>query len=73
MLQPVRLLVLAGLLLAVVSAPANAAEREQVRIVINLMAAVKMPFPEKPASQPSQDPACLAGIQRDGDGCMPAA
>ena len=46
MLQPVRVLVLASLLLAVVSAPGNAAEREQVRIVINLMAAVKMPFPE---------------------------
>jgi hypothetical protein len=27
-------------------APANAAEREQVRAVINLIAAVKMPFPE---------------------------
>jgi hypothetical protein len=28
-------------------APANAAEREQVRAVINLIAAIKMPFPEK--------------------------
>jgi hypothetical protein len=28
-------------------APASAAEREQVRAVINLLAAVKMPFPEK--------------------------
>jgi hypothetical protein len=28
-------------------APAGAAEREQVRAVINLIAAVKMPFPEK--------------------------
>ena len=46
MLQPVRVLVLASLLLAVMSAPGHAAEREQVRIVINLMAAVKMPFPE---------------------------
>jgi hypothetical protein len=46
MLQSVRLLVLASLLLAVVPAPGIAAEREQVRIVINLMAAVKMPFPE---------------------------
>jgi hypothetical protein len=27
--------------------PANAAEREQVRAVINLITAVKMPFPEK--------------------------
>ena len=46
MLQPVRVLLLASLLLAVVSAPGTAAEREQVRIVINLMAGVKMPFPE---------------------------
>jgi hypothetical protein len=46
MLQPVRFLLLAYLLLAVGSAPGTAAEREQVRIVINLMAAVKMPFPE---------------------------
>jgi hypothetical protein len=46
MLQPVRVLVLASLLLAVVPTPGKAAEREQVRIVINLMAAVKMPFPE---------------------------
>ena len=46
MLQQVRVLLLASLLLAVVPAPGIAAEREQVRIVINLMAAVKMPFPE---------------------------
>jgi hypothetical protein len=42
----VRLLVLVGLLVGVASAPVKAAEREQVRIVINLMAAVKMPYPE---------------------------
>ena len=30
-----------------VAAPANAAEREQVRAVINLIASVKMPFPER--------------------------
>ena len=28
-------------------APVDAAEREQVRAVINLIAAVKMPYPEK--------------------------
>jgi hypothetical protein len=32
---------------AFATAPADAAEREQVRAVINLIAAVKMPFPEK--------------------------
>jgi hypothetical protein len=32
---------------ALALAPAGAAEREQVRAVINLIAAVKMPFPEK--------------------------
>ena len=37
----------AGVLLGVALAPADAAEREQVRAVINLIAAVKMPFPEK--------------------------
>jgi hypothetical protein len=30
-----------------VAVPANAAEREQVRAVVNLMAAVKMPYPER--------------------------
>jgi len=34
------------MLLGVVSAPAHTAEREQVRIVVNLIAAVKMPYPE---------------------------
>ncbi|HWE21874.1 MAG TPA: hypothetical protein VG758_32650 [Hyphomicrobiaceae bacterium] len=37
---------IAGLLLAVALAPANAAEREDVRKVINLVTSVKMPFPE---------------------------
>ena len=46
MRQPVKLLLLASLLFGVGSAPADAAEREQVRIVVNLMAAVKMPYPE---------------------------
>jgi len=39
-------LLLASLLLAIALTPVKAAEREQVRIVINLMAAVKMPYPE---------------------------
>jgi hypothetical protein len=42
----IKLLVLAALLVGVASAPVKAAEREQVRIIINLMAAVKMPYPE---------------------------
>jgi hypothetical protein len=46
MLQHAKPLLLASLLLGVAFTPAKAAEREQVRIVINLMAAVKMPFPE---------------------------
>jgi hypothetical protein len=37
----------AALIGSFASAPAGAAEREQVRAVINLIAAVKMPFPEK--------------------------
>ena len=45
MLQPAKPLLLASLLLGVLTS-ANAAEREQVRIVINLVAAIKMPFPE---------------------------
>src|SRR5262245_26196420 len=36
-----------GLLSAFGYNAVNAAEREQVRVVINLIAAVKMPFPEK--------------------------
>jgi hypothetical protein len=43
--QSVRNLLLAGLLLTVLS-PASAAEREDVRKVINLVTSVKMPFPE---------------------------
>jgi hypothetical protein len=45
MLQPAKPLLLASLLLGVFTS-ANAAEREQVRIVVNLVAAMKMPFPE---------------------------
>jgi len=43
--QSVRSLLLAGLLFTVLS-PASAAEREDVRKVINLVTSVKMPFPE---------------------------
>ena len=46
MRQQVKHLLLANILLGVVFTPAKAAEREQVRIVINLIAGVKMPFPE---------------------------
>ena len=46
MFQPTRRLVLAGLLLGAMFAPATAAEREDVRKAINLVASVKMPFPE---------------------------
>src|SRR6266581_912155 len=46
MRQPVKLLLLASLLFGVGFAPADAAEREQVRMVVNLIAAVKMPYPE---------------------------
>jgi hypothetical protein len=42
----IKRLALASLLLGVAFTSANAAEREQVRIVVNLIAAVKMPFPE---------------------------
>jgi hypothetical protein len=46
MRQPVKLLLLASLLFGVGFAPAQAAEREQVRMVVNLISAVKMPYPE---------------------------
>src|SRR5262247_463143 len=46
MLQDAKLLLLANLLLALAIAPAYAAEREDVRKVINLVSAVKMPYPE---------------------------
>lgn len=41
-----KFLVLAAMLLACAHQSASAAEREQVRIVIAMMAAVKMPYPE---------------------------
>lgn len=47
MLQTIRILPLAAALaLGAASLPAQAAEREQVRMVINLIAGVKMPFPQ---------------------------
>ena len=46
MFQPTPRLVLAGLLLVAMLAPATAAEREDVRKAINLVTSVKMPFPE---------------------------
>jgi hypothetical protein len=48
MLRKIAALAPVGALLgALVTAPVQAAEREQVRAVINLISAVKMPFPEK--------------------------
>ena len=46
--QAIKTIVIASaLLIGVAFAPLHAAEREQVRMVINLVAGVKMPFPEK--------------------------
>ena len=45
MSQALRILALAMMLAAALAAPTSAAEREQVRMVINLVAGVKMPFP----------------------------
>jgi hypothetical protein len=46
MAQKFKSLVLVSLLLAAAYTPAHAAEREDVRKVVNLVASVKMPFPE---------------------------
>jgi hypothetical protein len=46
MFPPARLVLLVSLLLGVWLAPANAAEREDVRKAINLITSVKMPYPE---------------------------
>src|ERR1700730_6014071 len=46
MLQKPMLLVLAILLQGVACPPASAAEREDVRKVVNLVTSVKMPYPE---------------------------
>jgi len=47
MLQKSNCVVLASLLLGIMIAPVHAAEREDVRKVINLVTSVKMPFPER--------------------------
>jgi hypothetical protein len=44
--QTIKTLALASLVMGVALSSAPAAEREQVRMVINLIAGVKMPFPE---------------------------
>jgi hypothetical protein len=46
MRPPAKSLLIASLLLGVVLTPANAAEREDIRKVINLVTSVKMPYPE---------------------------
>lgn len=46
MFQTLKFLAAASLLLGIIHAPGQAAEREDVRKVINLVTAVKMPFPE---------------------------
>jgi hypothetical protein len=46
MFQPAKPVLLMSLLLYVIVAPAYAAEREDVRKAINLVASVKMPYPE---------------------------
>src|SRR5262250_759971 len=46
MLQPARHLLIASLLCGLAFTPASAAEREDVRKVINLVTSVKMPYPE---------------------------
>ena len=68
----IKLLVFVSLLVGVAFAPVKAAEREQVRIVVNLMAAVKMPYPEDFYQESGQDPAGLAREGRCGYRCLPA-
>jgi hypothetical protein len=46
MFQPAKFLLVVSLLLGVFLTAANAAEREDVRKVINLVTSVKMPYPE---------------------------
>jgi hypothetical protein len=47
MIQTIKILAFASsLIICMAFAPARAAEREQVRMVINLISGVKMPFPE---------------------------
>jgi len=52
MSQALKTLALASALSIITTfTPAQAAEREQVRMVINLIAGVKMPFPEQSPEQ----------------------
>jgi hypothetical protein len=69
MFQPAQLLIV-GLLLAVALAPANAAEREDVRKAINLVTSVKMPFPENLARNRARTE--RVWLERDGAtvGCI---
>ena len=55
MFQKSKCVVLAGVLLGIATAPLNAAEREDVRKVINLVTSVKMPYPENLEAEPRQD------------------
>ena len=64
MLPSAKSFFLAILLLGVPSTSANAAEREDVRKVINLVTSVKMPYPESSSSQSSEDGARVAGARR---------
>ena len=66
MLKKSQGIVLAAVLLGVSLLPAQAAEREEVRKVINLVTSVKMPFPEKL----SRDRA--VGVRRRARGAAPA-
>jgi hypothetical protein len=63
--QPAQRLILAALLLGVLFAPSNAAEREDVRKVINLVTSVKMPYPESLKKQSMSG--STARVRRPGD------
>ena len=51
---------LANLLLCLMFAPVDAAAREDVRKVINLVTSVKMPYPEDLSRNRVENSACLA-------------
>ena len=70
MLHSAKSLCIASLLLAVVVTPANAAEREDVRKVINLVTSVKMPYPESLARNRAKTE--RVWLERDGatTGCI---
>ena len=65
-----RTLALTTMLAVAQTATGPAAEREQVRMVINLISGVKMPFPEKPAQQSGPHPTGAARHQRRNS-CLP--